>query len=299
MRVPCCRTVTRRQALFAAAATLSAAGKKPSRLSLEGYIWQNYASREKKPLPELIDELFATAPYAGFQNIELNDGFFGPALKDRVVELTRLHKLSMPSVYVGGTMHEVEGADKTIARALEIGAICKEFGCDAVVHNPNTKAAQGRKTDGELAIQSESLNRMGRTLAQHGLQLRVHHHTAELVEDAREWRQILKNTDPKYVTLCLDLEHAQHGGMDPNAILREAGPRTTEVHLRNKKGETPGEAFADGDIDHHKIAATMKQLKLQPLIVIELAYHADTAITRPFKESLRLSRIYAEKVFAL
>ena len=31
----------------------------------------------------------------------------------------------------------------------------------------------------------------------------------------------------------LDLEHAQHGGVDPNAILREAGRRVTEVDLRN------------------------------------------------------------------
>src|SRR5258707_14984096 len=39
-------TITRRQALLAGAAgVLSAAGNARSRLSLEGYIWQNYASR--------------------------------------------------------------------------------------------------------------------------------------------------------------------------------------------------------------------------------------------------------------
>ena len=44
--------MTRRQALLTATAGthLNAAGKDESRLSLEGYIWQNYASREKKPL---------------------------------------------------------------------------------------------------------------------------------------------------------------------------------------------------------------------------------------------------------
>lgn len=291
--------ITRREAICAAAAGVLRAAEKQSRLSLEGYIWQNYASREKKPLAELIDKLFATAPYGGYKNIELNDGFFSPVLKDRVIELTRRHKLSMPSVYVGGTLHDPERATKTIARALEIGALCKEFGCVAIVNNPDTKAAQGRKTDDELSTQADWLNRMGRTLAEHGLQLRVHHHTAELVEDAREWRHILHHTDPKVVTLCLDLEHAQHGGMDPNAMLREAGSRVTEVHLRNKKGETPTESFEDGDIDHYKIAATIRQLKLKPLIVVELAYHADTPITRSFEDNIRVSRLYAEKVFGL
>src|SRR3979490_1819040 len=95
-------SITRRQALLTAfAGVLPSAATAPSRLSLEGYIWQNYASRQKKPLAELLDELFASAPYAGFQNIELNHGFFTPALKDRVLELTRSHRLLMPSVYVG------------------------------------------------------------------------------------------------------------------------------------------------------------------------------------------------------
>jgi hypothetical protein len=87
--------------------------------------------------------------------------------------------------------------------------------------------------------------------------------------------------------------------MDPNAMLREAGTRVTEVHLRNKKGETPTQSFEDGDIDHYQIAATIRQLKLKPLVVVELAYHADTPITRSFEENIRVSRIYAEKVFGL
>jgi len=293
-------SITRRQVFLAAAGgILSAAGKPPSRLSLEGYIWQNFASREKKPLADLLDELFAGAPYAGFRNIELNNGFFTPALKDRVLELTRVNGLLMPSVYVGGAMHERELADRTIARALEVGHACKEFQCNAIVNNPDTKPANGRKSDGELAVQAESLNRMGRSLAEHGFQLRVHHHTAELVEDAREWRHILHHTDSKYVSLCLDLEHAFHGGADPNALIREAGSRVSEIHLRNKKKETPLETLEDGDIDHYAIAATLKSLKLEPLVVIELAYHSDTVITRSLKEDLRLSRIYAERVFGL
>lgn len=292
--------VTRRQAILAGgAAILNAADTKVSRLSMEGYIWQNYASREKKPLADLLDDLFAGAVFAGFRNIELNDGFFTPALKERVIALTASNRLLMPSVYVGGSMHEADLADKTIARALEIGTLCKPFRCEAIVHNPNTKPANGRKTDAELTVQAESLNRMGRSLAQQGLQLRVHHHTAELVEEMREWRHILRHTDPKAVTLCLDLEHAQHGGVDPNALLREAGSRVTEVHLRNKKKETPLEAFEDGDIDHHEIAATLKRLNLRPLIVIELAYHADTVVTRSLRDDLKVSRIYAERVFNL
>jgi sugar phosphate isomerase/epimerase len=294
-------SMTRRQALLAGAAgALAAAEKAPSRLSFAGYIWQNYAAREKKPLAELLDELFATAPYGGFENIELSNPFFEPALKDRVVGLIRSNHLSTPSIYVGGPTHEKELADKTIARALELGALCKQFRCAAIVNNPgSSKAPKGRKTDDELAIQADSLNRMGRTLAEYGFQLRMHHHTVEMEEDAREWRHILKNTDPKYVTACIDLELVHKGGMKPNAILREAGSRVTELHLRNKKKDTPLESFEDGDIDYYEIAATLKELKLKPLLVVELAYHPETLVTRPLKDDMRLSRAYAERLFSL
>jgi hypothetical protein len=72
--------ITRRQALLGAAAAslLKAAGKERSRLSLEGYIWQNYASREKKPLVEMLDELFATAPYAGSRTLKSITDFLLP-----------------------------------------------------------------------------------------------------------------------------------------------------------------------------------------------------------------------------
>ena len=293
-------TITRRQAVLAGAAgLLMGAGKKPSRLSFAGYIWQNYAAREKRPLAELLDELFATAPYGGFENLELSNPFFEPALKDRVIALTKLNGLAMPSIYVGGGMHQKELADKTIARALELGGLCKQFGCAAVVNNPASKPKEASKTDDELAVQAEQLNRMGRTLREHGFQLRIHHHTLEMAEDAREWRHILKNTDPKYVTACMDLELVHKGGMQPNVLLREAGARVTELHLRNKKKLTPLESFEDGDLDYHETAAILKQLNLKPLLVVELAYHDDTLVTRPLKDDIRASRIYAEKVFGL
>jgi inosose dehydratase len=291
--------ITRRQMLAAAltATETVAAVAKPSRLSLEGYIWQNLAARAKKPLADMVDELFATAPYAGFQNIELNHGFFTAALREKVVALTREHGLKMPSVYVGGGMHEPALADRTTASAIEIGELCKQFGCTAVVNNPDTKPQNAPKTDDELATQARLLNRLGKTLAERGLELRVHHHTAEMASDAREFRHILRNTDPQYVTLCVDIEHADRGGMDPNVILREGGKRVTEIHLRNKVKTVPLEAFGPGDIDDAQIARTVGEIGVKPLVVVELAYHGDTVITREFRDSLKMSRAYAERVF--
>ncbi len=277
----------------------AARGAKTSRLSLEGYIWQNMANRAKRPLAEMMEELFASAPFGGFVNIELNHGFFTAALRERTLALTRRHKLRMPSAYVGGAMHERGLAEATTARALEIGGLCREFGCTAIVNNPDPKPKDGQKTDAELAVQAAELNKLGRRLAEEGFQLRIHHHRTEMLENGWEWRHILRNTEAKYVSLCIDIEHAHRAGMDPNALLREAGARVTEIHLRNKKGDAPLQAFEPGDIDHAAIAKTLREVKIRPLVVVELAYHDDTLITRSFNENVRVSREYAERVFGL
>ncbi len=230
---------TRRAILLTAAGSFFAAAREHrSRLSAEGYIWQQYAARQKKPLSDVLDEIFPMARNAGFHNIELNQEFFSAPLRDRVAGLVRSNGLLMPSVYVGGVMHEAALADKAIANAVEIAAICQPFECVAVVHNPSPKPAHAEKSDAEFAIQAQSLNRMGRALSEKHVQLRVHNHTPEMVNNAREWRHTLHDTDPKYVSLCLDIDWVHQGGQDPMALLREAGSRVTEIHMRNSKRQT-------------------------------------------------------------
>ena len=290
--------MNRRQAIAALAASLNA-NAAGSRLSFQGYIWYNMANRAKRSLAEMLEEMFATAPFGGYTNIELSTTFFTPQLQDRVLKLVRYHKLNMPSVYVGGGMHTEALAEKSIARALEVGAICKEFGCTAIVHNPDTLPKGAAKSEDELAIQARSINKLGEALASQNLQLRIHHHGVELNDKAREVRHILANTDPKNVTFCMDVEFVYRSDMNPSAFIEEIGPRVTELHLRNRTNNSPLQSFEPGDIDYGAVAKTVARLKLKPLIVVELAYHDDTVITRPFSENVRRSRVYAERLFDL
>jgi sugar phosphate isomerase/epimerase len=81
--------------------------------------------------------------------------------------------------------------------------------------------------------------------------------------------------------------------------MREAGKRVHEIHIRNAKDKLWLEDLEDGDIDYSEIVAFMKKEKLNPLVVVELAYRDNTVVTRPLAEDLRLSRIYAERVFGV
>jgi inosose dehydratase len=268
-------------------------------MSVEGYIFQQYANRQKKPLSEVVEEAFGMARQAGFHNIEINQAFFEASMRSRVLSSLQANGLRMPSVYVGGAMHEERLAEQTLARALEVAAICRPFGCSAVVTNPDPKPGEARKTDDELAVESRSLNRVGQVLRSKGYELRVHHHTPQLVENAREWRHILRNTDPQYVALCLDLDWVHQAGLAPLDLLREAGSRAHEIHVRNSKNKLWLESFEDGDIDYRPIAAYLEEQKLRPLVVVELAYRENTPVTRSLADDLRASRIYAERIFSI
>jgi len=290
---------TRRQALLSLAGSLLFARAGGSRMSVEGYIFQQYAARQKKPLKDVLEEVFDMAHSAGFHNIELNQGFFEPDMRAGAIALLKSNQLSMPSVYVGGAMHNRDDAAATSAKALEIALLCKPFGCVAVVNNPSPKPVTAQKTDHELAIQASALNDLGQILKRNGFELRVHHHTPELVDNAREWRHILHNTDPKYVALCLDLDWVHQGGFKPLELLKEAGPRVREIHVRSSRDKLWLEDLEDGDIDYREIAAFLKKEKIKPLVVVELAYRENTPISRSLGEDLRISRIYAEKIFGI
>jgi inosose dehydratase len=155
------------------------------------------------------------------------------------------------------------------------------------------------KTEAELSTEAKEINRLGKTLRDNGCELRVHNHTPEMMNNAREWRYMLAHTDPHYVAFCVDLNWVSVGGQDPLGLLQEAGNRVHEVHVRNEKNKVWLEDLSDGDLDYRPIAAYFRSAKLNPLIVVELAYMKKTQITRPLEKDLAVSRAYAEKMFGI
>ena len=297
--------LTRREVLLGGATGLFALARDckavpaHSRMSVEGYIFQQYMAQKKEKLADGLDEIFGMVRGAGFHNLELNNGYFAPELRERIVELTESSGLKMPSAYFGGAMHEEALAEKTIADSLEIARFLKKLGCGAIVGDPSPKQGGAEKTDAELAVQAAMLNKLGKELADEGFRFWIHNHDAEMKSNAREWWSNLKQTDPQYVRMCIDLDWVHQGGQDPLTLLHAAGKRVACLHLRNSSNKLWLESLSDGDIDYRAIASYLEAAHLHPLLMVELAYKPDTVVTRPLEEDLRMSRVYAEKVFGV
>jgi inosose dehydratase len=270
-----------------------------TRLSVEVYIWLQLLTRQQRSLSEGMAQIFSTAHAAGFKNIELFSEFFTPELSARTLALLRTNRLSTPSVYVGGAMHETMAGAETERTALSTFGIARRSGCKAIVCDPTPKPT-GEKTDQELATQAVLVNRLGLKLAAEGGNLRLHNHKVELQSGAREWRYMLGHTDPKFVSVCLDIDWANQAGYKPMDLLREAGSRVSEIHIRSSRNLVWQESVqGGGDVDYRTIAAFLKQERLEPLVVVELAYAKETTVSRSLEENLRRSRVFAERTFDL
>jgi inosose dehydratase len=260
-------------------------------------VWTQHFSARGVPLAEGVAESLSATRRAGYRAVELMSTFFQPDLREKTIGGLKEHGLALPSVYNGGPLDEDAAAEKTIAETLALAEMVKPLGAQWINVNPSPKPHSGRKSDEELAVQARHINRLAGRLKELGLRLQLHHHSPEMAENAREWRHIARNTEPGLVSFCIDVHWVLRGGQDPMTILQEAGPRLASLHLRNSRQGVWLEDFGDGDIDYRAVAAYLRKIGFDGILVVELAYEKGTAITRSLEEDLKRGRDYTKAVF--
>ena len=295
-------SVSRRELLAGIAglpAVLAAKSAYKPKLSVQTYVWTQVLSEQKRTLADGLEEIFAGCKKAGFREMEVGKELLAPDLKSKTAELLKKYKMRLTSVYAAGPMYEAAMAEKTIAEAIETAEAARELGVKMILSNPNPKPNRGRKSDEELAIQARYVTRFGEELQKRGMKLALHHHNPEMAENAREWRHLLKNVDPKLAGVCIDVDWVIRGGQDAMTMLREAGSRIVSLHLRNSRHGVWTESLDEGDYDYASVAAFLKEIGFQGYLIVELAHEKGMTISRPLVENLRRSREYTEKVFGV
>jgi inosose dehydratase len=295
------KNVTRREALAGVAAALlpspaMAATYKP-KVSVACYIWtQQFVLRKMKPIDGL-EEAYGTFQRTGYHYVELINSFLQGELKDRTIELMKKYKLRCSMAYNGGVMHDDAGAEKTIAATLDIAQAAKSLGADGMVINCDPLPRNGRKSNDQLRTEAANLNRLGRELKSRGMRVCLHHHAPDLTEHGREWLYMLHNTDPQLVWMCPDPDWIRFAKLDVLNLIREAGKRIGDIHLRNSEGGVWTEDLGPGEVDYVGMAQILREIKYNEWVSVELGYANDTRITRSLEENLRRSREYAERTF--
>lgn len=101
---------------------------------------------------------------------------------------------------------------------------------------------------------ADVFNRVGKAASGAGLRFAYHCHGYEFVpsKEGTLFDTLAGATDPRQVTIQVDVFHTFHGGADPARLIEQLGSRVTSLHLKDlKKGEpvTAGTGVATPDMD--------------------------------------------------
>lgn len=151
----------------------------------------------------------------------------------------------------GLALLSMEVASLEDARALPAFEAAEELGIPVVNFGPGGKS-KNREDFEKLA---ETMERLSREAAKHGVTLCVKAHVGACVDDTPTTREIMKRVTGQGFGIDMDPSHIYRAGEDPATALKQVITRVRHIHIRDCKGRgpTPGtprdQACGRGDID--------------------------------------------------
>lgn len=169
----------------------------------------------------------------GYREVE-TAGFYGKSGKE-LRKILADHGMTAPSAH--SSMGELQkGMQKIVDGAAEVGAKYLICAFPALPGNKPASAALAKEiTLDDWKWNADQLNKLGELAKQAGLQAGYHNHNMEFrsYEGVMAFDQLLKWTDPKLVTIELDLAWVVTAGLDPVSYLKQYADRISLLHVKD------------------------------------------------------------------
>jgi inosose dehydratase len=190
------------------------------------------------PWNRFLDELAG----AGYRWLELGPYGYLPTDPSRLQDELAARDLTC----AGGTVAGVGGPHKDFAAVLaetrKVAALTSALGAENLIFVP----VPGYRDDvtgayhepAELSPEAwralvDNSNALGQVLAEeYGLKMRFHPHADYHVETQAQTERYLEETNPEFVSLCLDTGHLAYRRADVPAIIRKYPDRIGYVHIK-------------------------------------------------------------------
>ncbi len=255
--------------------------------------WVYAATQPKHDITPILDRIFADMKFAGMEGIELMHTALRPNdAVERIAALSEKHKLPVIGTSFGGAMWDrshhndvLDDAELVITRLAKLGG---------TTLGTSVGSARRKKTADDLDAQAELLRKIIAVCEDNGVVLNLHNHTYEVQDDLHDLKGTLARIPN--VKVGPDLDWLVQADVDPVEFLLEFGERIVFLHLRDQKADkTWVEAMGEGDMDYRAVGRALKQINFTGHAVIELAHRRDMKLTRPLRESLKISRKYVRE----
>lgn len=237
--------------------------------------------RNRHDLPGVLAEVAA----AGYDGIEIGAQHLDIDKPRAFGELLASFGLKVAGIHVGGEIYNpaaVQAALDNLERAIAFAAAA------GASYLPFSGKAKEGKTQDELNVQAESLNRVGELCRRADIRLAYHNHNWEILNGCAELEHLCANTDPALVSLCLDVAWVHRGGADPAEVVRKHLPRIAYCHLKDTTADEWRELGA-GEVDLQGVLDAMRGK------AFGWAVWEQDETTRGAVESARISREYLRR----
>lgn len=130
-------------------------------------------------------------------------------------------------------------------------------------------------TAAEYKLQGELFSEIGKAAADFGIKLGFHNHMNTVGQPPEAVDAILSESDPKYLSLELDVAHYLQGGGDPAAAIRKYGHRLLFLHFKDVRSPAGVEGYewvelGKGRVDFPAVFAALHEVKFRGWGVVEL-----------------------------
>lgn len=192
------------------------------------------------PWDRFLDELAAV----GYEWLELGPYGYLPTdasqLRD---ELDRRGlRVAAGSMHGFSALHRPEEFPAIAAQARKVAALTQALGARHLVFVPvpgyrddrsGAYLAPAELGEEEWRAMTRATDELGRIVSEeYGVRLQFHPHADSHVETQRQTEQFLQDTDPRYVSLCLDTGHMAYRHADSVALIRTYPERIGYVHIK-------------------------------------------------------------------
>jgi inosose dehydratase len=190
------------------------------------------------PWQRFLDEMAA----AGYHWLELGPYGYLPTDPARLRDELAERGLTCAGGTVAGVGGPHKDFDAVVVQTRKVASLTAALGAKNLIfvpvpgyrddvtgayHQPASLDADGWKA---LTSNSDTLGRM--LAEEYGLAMRFHPHADYHVETQEQTERYLEDTDPRYVSLCLDTGHLAYRRADVPAIIRKYPDRIGYVHIK-------------------------------------------------------------------
>ena len=193
------------------------------KIGIQSNVWSN---ERHEDLDSVLGEISA----AGYDGVEI--GAHRVDLDDPIGmnDMLTQHHLVIAGVHTHGELHHPEAMQP---RLPEIGRAARFAAAVGAPYMLISGKAKRGKSEQELADQGQMLNQIGQICSAAGVSLLYHNHFWEMEDDLREYRSIVSSTDPKLLSLAMDVGWVKRAGLNPLEVIPEFKDRLVYFHLKD------------------------------------------------------------------